>query len=619
MVFSSAAYGGEIPLPTLIIRLTIFLLSLAALWKFRRFYPVWPAIDLPAMLFLLYMLLSTGWAVYPWAAYQFAMNILAVALVYLLLRLEGINGDGEKEAERILATVMIAGTAQVAWELFQFFSGQSARPGGAFTNPNYLAGYLFFGVVASIHFGTRKAPGAHPAKRWPFLALAALMGYGIFLTRSRAMVAVAAGVFLFLILCFRGRRMLRVAGACGGVGLLLAAGAARFSTAADPYALGRIQIWKAAWKTALAHPFGVGLGGYKFYWFRYRDPIENAAFRYGRTADTAHSQFFGILSELGFPGIILALAVAVSVLVLMLRESRRDDRILPLCLIPLGAMIHAFLDVNLDLFAIALPVAACTALLAARNVRPRGEGALLFPALRAGLALILVPCIAYSVAGYAGLSRYHRGLESLKGDRTEQAMNDFSSARGFDPLNSAYPDAISSVYYRWFLSTRGVEYLAAGIDAEQQAVAASPENPLHLSQAGFLLGELAEATAPGESRNMYRGFALSALGESLRKDPHSIVALIRTAEVFRRNGEPRKARAALERLIASEPNAVRGYLLLAQIEEEEDPAAAAAHYRKAIALSVEFEGKQLEKWEKEMFRVDRREIERRIETIETVH
>jgi tetratricopeptide (TPR) repeat protein len=430
------------------------------------------------------------------------------------------------------------------------------------------------------------------------------------------MLMVAAGVSLFLILSVRERRALWLAGAGGSAALLLAAVASRFSTAVDPYALGRLYIWHAAWKTALAHPFGVGLGGFKFFWLRLRDPIENATFHYGRTADTAHSQFFGILSELGFPGILLALAVAASVLVLARRESRRPDRILPLCLIPLGAMIHAFFDVNLNVFAVALPVAACAALLANRNVRAEGEGVLLSPVLRGGLSLIPILGILYSAAGSLGLAHHHRGLESLKEGKADRSLRDFSLARRFDPLCSAYPDAVSSVYFRWYLQTRRPEYLAAAVNAEQEAHIASPEDPLHLSQLGFLLGEFAEAFPTEDLRRTYRGFALAALRESLRKDPYSIVAHVRTAEILRRSGEEGEARSMLARLIAIEPNAAQAYLLLARLEEGLDPRKAAARYRKAIDISLGFAGKPLENWEKEMLRIDRREVERRIDALE---
>ncbi|MBF8258062.1 MAG: conserved membrane protein of unknown function, TPR-like [Actinobacteria bacterium] len=580
----------------------------------------WLPLDLPGLVFVLYAIVSAGWAVYPWSAYQFALNILCVGLVYYIMRCTGTEDAGGREAGFVLAVIMLAGTIQVSIEIFQHFSGRPGRLWGSFANSNFLADCLFFGLVAALHFADRKTAAGFAVGKIPYMALAALMGYGIYLTQSRAMAAVAAGVFIFLAGIRRGRgKYPYMVGAAVGGALLLAAAASRFSASIDPYAFSRWNIWKAAWITSVSHPFGVGLGGYKFFWPRFRDPIEGATFRYWKTADTAHSQFFGILSELGFPGALLAVAAAVAVLILIRRESRREDRILPLCLIPLGAMIHAFFDVNLDVPGIALPVAACVALLANRNVRRESEAVHLPPVLRAGLSLLLLPCLAYSVATYLGYNRYDSGLAHLKKGNTNVAMKEFSSAGRFDPLNSGYPDAVSSVYYRWFLQTGRPEYLAEGVNEEQQAVAASPENSLHRSQAGFLLGELAETVREEDLRRVYREFSLSALDESLRKDPYNIVTWMRKAEILRRAGREAESREALERLVAIEPNAVKAYLALARLEEAGNSRKAADLYRRAIALSHELENRRMDPSQRDFLRFDLPEVQRRLESLERGH
>jgi O-antigen ligase/tetratricopeptide (TPR) repeat protein len=620
LFLSSVAYGGETPLPTFLIRASVFLLFAILLWARPRVGWRWSHLDLPAGSFILYSIVATSWAVYPWAAYQYALNILCVGLVYFLVRCQEGEGDGERETARVMAAILLAAAVQVALELLQRVSGRAGGLWGSFANSNFLAGYLFFGLVAALGFAWKGTAPGFDVRKTPYFALAALMGYGICLTQSRAMAAVAAGVSLFLIVTARGRqRALYLAGAAAGGALLAAAVATRFSAALDPYAFSRLNMWKAAWKTAVAHPIGVGLGGYKFFWLRFREPIEGAVFRFGKTADTAHSHFFGILSELGFPGVLLAVAIVCAVLVLVWREGRREDRILPLCLIPLGATIHAFFDVNLEPLGIALPVAACTALLANRNARGGKKGLSLSPVLRAAPSLVLLLCVGYSAAACLGYHRYRGGLESLgKGD-TKEAMTGFSSAERCDPLNSAYPDAVSSVHYRWYLRTRRAEYLAAAVNAEQRAVAASPEDSLHLSQAGFLLGELAEAVPDEEQRRAFREFSLSALDESLRKNPFGVVAGMRKAEVLRRAGKTEAARDILERTIAIEPNAAIVHLMLARLEEPENPGKAAERYRMAIARSRELERMPLDLSQREFLRFDRTEIERRAETLERGH
>jgi O-antigen ligase len=461
LFFAAAANGGVTPLPTFLVRTFVFVLFIACLGRMTQVPRGWVPLDFPMFLFMLLSIISTSWAAYPWAAYQLAMNILCVALLYYLLRCIGREADGAMEAKWVMTIVLLSGMLQLIYMVFQSYFQHVRRPAGTFDNPNFLADYLFFGLVISLHFASGDSSRTLTARKILFCVIAVLLGYGVYLTHSRAMTAVAVGTFLFLLLLPRWKGKYHyLLGAAGGTAALLLAVASRFSTVVDPYTLARLNIWKAAWKTALAHPFGVGLGGYPFYWFRFRDPIENVPFRYWKTANTAHSQFFGILSDLGFPGIFLALAVACPVIYLVWRESRREDRILPLCFIPLGAMIHAFFDVNLDVFAVALPVAACTALLANRNI-PTEEGKFSLPrVLRTGLIFIMLLCIGYSAATFLGYSRYEKGMDLLKQGKTDLAFRDFSSAREFDPLSSIYPDAVSSVYYRWFLQTRREEYLA---------------------------------------------------------------------------------------------------------------------------------------------------------------
>ncbi|MBI5577182.1 MAG: O-antigen ligase family protein [Deltaproteobacteria bacterium] len=618
MFFSAVAHGGETPVSLFVIRLAAFSLAGVALWRSRKEYPLWLPVDISVTVFLFYVTLSTTWAVYPWSALQYAMNVLAAASVYVLLRVQWMEGDTGKHAERLLLVMVVAGIVQSAWASYQYLYGQPGRASGSFANPNHLAGFLLFGVAAAVHFLKREVDRRNAAGIFVFGAFAFLMACSVVLTKSRAMIPVIAGAFLFLLLALRGRNAYRfLAGATASAAILAAVAAPRFSALVDPYAYSRWKIWKAAVRTALDHPLGAGLGGFKFFWLHYRDPIEGAVFRYWKTADTAHSQFFGFLSELGFPGVFLAATAAVSVLALVLRESRREDRILPLSLIPLAAMIHAFFDVNLDIPGITLPVAACTALLANRNMGSPRRGISVSPVIKSGISLILLPCLAYSVATFAGHRRYADGVEFLRKGDTERAMEGFSEASRIDPLNSGYPDAVASVHYRRFLASRHPQHLAASVDAERRAISASPWNPYHLSQAGFLMGELSKTFPDGESRRRLLSLSISTLEESLQRNPNDIVAQMRMADVLRISGMEMGARDILEKLIAVEPNAVRAYVMLADVEASAYPGKAAELYRKAIALSMELEGKSLEPSLREFVELDRDAIRQRVEILES--
>ncbi len=82
-----------------------------------------------------------------------------------------------------------------------------------------------------------------------------------------------------------------------------------------------------------------------------------------------------------------------------------------------------------------------------------------------------------------------------------------------------------------------------------------------------------------------------------------------------RAGKTDKAREALETLIANEPNAVQGHLMLGRLEEKGNPEKAAACYEKALAIAGKYGKEPLKEWEKEMFRIDSKEIARRLDSL----
>ena len=89
-------------------------------------------------------------------------------------------------------------------------------------------------------------------------------------------------------------------------------------------AAGRIAAWDGGWRMALDHPvLGVGAGRFAFeYGYRYRKSLDIPW-------QTAHSIYFQILGELGFPGIAILITIIASLLAQNRRLARevraRDD------------------------------------------------------------------------------------------------------------------------------------------------------------------------------------------------------------------------------------------------------------------------------------------------------
>jgi len=97
-----------------------------------------------------------------------------------------------------------------------------------------------------------------------------------------------------------------------------------YEEANDSSALGRLHFWKVAVDMANANPvFGVGLNSYREAY----DAYDFSTGRYG-SSRAVHSSFFGLLAELGYAGLILALYIfwgALRSCVRVRRLARRGE------------------------------------------------------------------------------------------------------------------------------------------------------------------------------------------------------------------------------------------------------------------------------------------------------
>jgi O-antigen ligase len=86
--------------------------------------------------------------------------------------------------------------------------------------------------------------------------------------------------------------------------------------------LGRLHFWEVGWDMALDHPvFGIGHNSYNFAYDRY----DSSRGKFG-IKRSVHSQWFGVLSELGFVGLFLFVANIVLALIACGRARRLAKR-----------------------------------------------------------------------------------------------------------------------------------------------------------------------------------------------------------------------------------------------------------------------------------------------------
>jgi probable O-glycosylation ligase (exosortase A-associated) len=175
--------------------------------------------------------------------------------------------------------------------------------------------------------------------RWSAVLGVVLVPMLILMTQSRG---VFLGLLVFLAITFAGqRRRLRLVFRLGVIALLLASiapagvwervGTLRHATnsatldevdGSGGSARQRYEIWRVAGKIIRDHPLtGVGLGAYKPNHEQYAlQPEFNPTAQGGR--DT-HSLYLNVLAETGYPGLLLYLAMLLTVLITAERTRRR--------------------------------------------------------------------------------------------------------------------------------------------------------------------------------------------------------------------------------------------------------------------------------------------------------
>lgn len=241
------------------------------------------------------------------------------------------------------------------------------------------------------------------------------------------------------------RHLALIAGLVGGAYLLAnlslhGALADRFSTLTDPAdaALPRLLIWRGSWEMVLDNPwYGIGLGIYYLAWPPYRDPAD------ATLGFFAHNDYLQLWIETGLPGLLLLLAVFLSVLVMTIRFLRlpavnptlRTEVVGLFCGL-LAVAAHTFLDFNFYILPISIVSGLILGRFHERVVSALPSGSLMLqplrfirrPAYHTIVALLVLFPLSYLTA--LGLSDYfyHQGLALAGAGKLQDADRAFSQA-----------------------------------------------------------------------------------------------------------------------------------------------------------------------------------------------
>ena len=303
---------------------------------------------------------------------------------------------------------LIAGYGLVLTGIFQRLA-KGEMPQSAFLDINIQAAVLMFMALPAGGYmlrmgaaqraegqsvagaGTRKSDRRRDAR------LAALLGfsflllvYGLMLTRSRGgILAFFVGTVALFVMTVRHvpKKWLAIYAGLVVLAFLLADiswGGALLGRMADTFqdihraSSGRFVIWRESWRLLFEQSplWGIGLGLYSLVWPPYRAP-EDASGGY-----FVHNDYLQIWIESGLPGLLLLLAVLVSVAWMVWRTLHRNDlprtvriEIAGLSAGLLAIAAHSFVQYNFYVIPILLLSGLLLARLQELAVPPRGTAA----------------------------------------------------------------------------------------------------------------------------------------------------------------------------------------------------------------------------------------------------
>lgn len=562
------------------------LLLLAMLWRAYDSLLRLPrsALALSLTLFWAWLALGLLWSRVPYVS---MVNFWWVGSFAFAFWLATLTPEAERCWRWSSRTVGLVGLFLASMALFQLLV-LGSDPRSTFLSRNsHAAMLILIAIPASSYFLLA------PVSRWRALfgAVLAILFLGIAVTGSRGvLLSLLLGVVILAAVGYRrvpASRLMSWFGIILGAYLLanlLLEGwlAGRLSSVFDPTHAGhdRFLIWKQALKMALDAPWlGIGLGTFWLFWPPYRHPADSSAGFY------VHNDYLQIWIETGLPGLLLLLAIEISVLAILIR-ALRDSRATPEVKIEMAGLVgglaaiafHSFFDFDLYIQPILLAIGLMLARLHFLYVQFVQIDYLdLRPANRFGfrgyrvitLLLVALPVFYFVAAGYSARLTYQAREYATQGRWVEASA----------ALNRAWllmPTSDLTLVTHADLLRQATSALPASAQAERtslfhEALAlladAEQVNPLR-PQTYYLRGMLYQQN-PVLAGERWQALAAESYRQVLRVDPRAFWARMTYAQMLLAQKQVVDAKGVLEGGIHywyfPEPNVFSYYALTAQL------------------------------------------------------
>src|SRR3989454_12674436 len=295
-IFAPLINGGTTHLPVLIIRLTLLLAAtvwIIASMKSGRITVPWSRLFVPVAVFLGWATLSIVWSPYTAISLQWLLSLFSYALMLFFVLL---LVDSPWQVRGLVMVILGMGLFEAGVGMYQYLWLGKLRATGTFFNPNFFATYE--AATFAVAFGLLCFRGREDGFRWtmPLLWLTAVVvGLAFVLSQSRGGLLAFVAAAAFIGLSRFGKPFLGILLLGFVLGALVPNPLQQRILAVgtkDPYAFTRLDIWKNSVERIADHPWGVGLGIYKYTSFRYRFPIEGSIARFAKRAEPAHMNTF---------------------------------------------------------------------------------------------------------------------------------------------------------------------------------------------------------------------------------------------------------------------------------------------------------------------------------------
>jgi len=585
LVFSPLLEGGTTHTAAMIIRLMVLLLLCVYSWRVvheeRLVLPPF-AIGPSVAAFLVLAAISVASSPYRHQSLQWLIVLVVDAgALYLLVSLMTTWG----QVVWMLLLLAGMGTVEAGWALNQWWFDEMARPTGTFANPNFLAGYL--AAVWSVLLGSfvyvkirrgRKRARVSPVRAMLPFAVGATVLLAIVLTRSRGgLLALAAGAAVVVVLRF-GRKGLAALALVLALAMVIPnplSDRLRAEHGVNPVGYARWQMWQGAGLQMRDHPFGVGLGLYQYLSPRYAFPIEGQVARYGKIAQTPHSEYAQIGVELGALALVVFCwgvgRIVLAIQSLAASRLRRWQRG-----IVVGAsgavasiLVHALADSNLHEPAVVLVLILCVAILLSVK---RLSGAatqewtipIHHPILWGG-ATVLVVALSAMLVGRMGVAwmAYEAGSRALAQRHHERAAEYIGQAIELDPGKALYHNSNAAVHFQLYQQTREQKELAVVVDELKESIALNPLSARPFKLLGDVYGGMAAGSGGGDQPASWLRLASAAYEQAIEREPFNPFHRLELGRLYLALDEGEKAERLVRGTVESEPNFLPGRLWLA--------------------------------------------------------